>query len=157
MEKSKYFFLLSSLTFCSLLFSQVETPELISFKNQNLIKTIESILLTKNDCNSSDSNYSWYIEHFEDDTFVVSASRVGNLLQSLEDKKMYATIINNNVVFYVTASKCENFLKLGFSIDLSNYKNHDYVFFEDYSYWVIAKSESNNYIIKDESVFNCKD
>ena len=154
MKKIKIYFSFFALIIYSSLFAQVEKSELIFFNDQKFTKLIENIIESKKNCGAISKNHNWYIEEIDDGTLIVSLSRIGNLLQDIGDRKIYSTVVNNTMVFYITQNKTKNFSRTGFFVDLSNYKNYEYVLFEDFSSWVIVQ-KGDSFHVKNKQIWDC--
>lgn len=155
MRAKKRYSLIFILMVSFLSFGQTDKSELITFKNKNFIKSIENILSTKKNCAESSNNHNWYIEKKENGSFIVAIGRIGNLLQNLEEKELYTTVIGNKVMFYITQKEDNLASRTGYFIDLNKYVNLEYVLFEDFSSWLIMKDEKKDYVIKGEKLFKC--
>lgn len=155
MRRRKLYSLILILMISFLSFGQTDKSELITFKDEGFIKSLQNIIKPKNNCEISSNNHNWYIESKSNGSFIVSISRISNLLQDLEKKNIYTTIINNQVVFYITQNENDIFLKTKYFIDLSKYANYEYVLFEDFSSWLITKDGKNDFIVKDKRIFKC--
>jgi len=136
-------------------YGQIDKSELIIFKEKYFVESLEKIIKLENNCARNSNNHNWYIERQQDSSYLVSINRIGNLLHNLEGRNIYTTIINNQIVFLITQSENDFFSKTGYFIDLKKYKNLEYILFEDFSSWLIAKDENENFVIKDKMIFKC--
>ena len=137
------------------LFGQIHKSELVTFNNDNFIKSIQKLIKPWNNCVSESISHNWYIESQKNGSFIVSVNRIGNLLQSLEKKNIYTTLINSQIVFFITQNDNNDILKTNYFIDLNKYIDYEYVLFEDFSSWLLIKDKNNNFVIKDERIFKC--
>ena len=133
---------------------QIRKSELVTFNDENFIKSIQKLIKSRNNCVSESISHNWYIESQKNGSFIVSINRIGNLLQSLEKKNIYTTLINNQIVFYITQNDNNDILETSYFIDLSKYVDYEYVLFEDFSSWLIVK-DNNNFVIKEKNLFKC--
>jgi hypothetical protein len=139
-------------------YGQTKKIPLVSFKNESISKVMNEILTTKSNCKINRKIHKWYIEQKTEDSFIISISRVGNLLQSLfDEKKLYVTLLKGNVIF-IKANENNNLLeKTSFNVDVSKYINDDFVMFEDFSSWLIKKDgKSKEFQIFKRNIFKCK-
>lgn len=157
MITSRIYLSIFALMISFLSFGQIDKSELITLKDKYFIESIQEIIKPENNCAKSSRNHNWYIESQADGSYLVSINRIGNLLHTLEDKKIYTTIINNQIVFFITQTESDFILKTGYFIDLIKYKDFEYVLFEDFSSWLITKNEEENYVVKDKRMFKCND
>jgi len=96
MRRRKLYSLILILIISFLSFGQTNKSELITFKDQSFIKSLQNIIKPKNNCETSSNNHNWYIKRQKDDSYLVSINRIENLLKTLENKYIiYTTIINN--------------------------------------------------------------
>ena len=157
MERRKLYSLIIVLMISFFSFGQTDKSELVTFKNESFIEAIQKIVKPENNCVADSNTHDWYIESKEDGSFIVSINRIGNLLQSLDNKCIYTTVINSQVIFYVTNNENDDILKTGYFVNLSKYVDYEYVLFEDFSSWLIKKNEKDTFVIKDRNIFKCND
>lgn len=138
-------------------FGQIDKSELVTFNNKYFIESIKEIIKPENNCVKNSNNHNWYIESQKDGSYLVSINRIGNILQTVENKNIYTTIINNQVVFFIIKEKSNFISKTGYFIDLNKYKDFEYVLFEDFSSWLVAEGEGNGFTIKNKNMFKCND
>ncbi len=153
----RIYILIFVLMISCLSFGQVDRSELITFKNKYFVELVQQVIKSKHNCNKNSSNHNWYIESQQDGSYLISINRISNLLHTLGNKQLYTTIINNQIVFFITQKENNFFSKKGYFIDLNNYKDSEYVLFEDFSYWLVAKSKKHDFAIKNEKTFKCND
>lgn len=149
--------LIITLLFSICFYGQSEKVQLVSFKNNTINKVMSKIFDTKNNCISTKKTYNWYIEQKTPNSFIVSISRVGNLLQSLDDKKLYITLIEGVVVFIKADANSNLIEKTNFNVDVSKFTDNEFVLFEDFSAWLVKMDEkSNQFNIVNKKLFKCK-
>ncbi len=145
------FFLMLSLNVCAQKDSKETNfeSELIFFKDNKLIKSLENIIDETNSCKNND----WYIDFKNANQIVISQDRIANLMVLYEDnpnKKIYVTTINNFVVFVITNNQ-SIFDKSRYSINLKDFTNNTVLDFKHFSYWAMNK----NYEILSKKIIDC--
>lgn len=118
--------------------------ELVLIKSGKFKETLESIVKDSNYC--KEKNLVWYLDEKEG---VMSLSLlIENSIS--KDKLSYIAVINNYVVYLSKIDDDKELIKTSLKF---NYIDHEYIIFQDFSYWILVK-EGNEYIVKRE-VKNC--
>src|SRR5699024_3269455 len=100
----------------------------------------------------------WYVEFKNSKNIILSKGFLSNFLELIElkeERKLYATTINDNVVFIRTKDELQGILKkTHFHIDLSPYSELDFIYFSHFPYWYIQHI-NNSYVIVKKDIFKC--
>ncbi len=134
----------------------LDKSNVVFFKDAKLNELLQTIITTENTCTKNGKIIDWYIDFKDENRFVVSKGRIGNLLEvaKIDNKSVHSTSINGKLVFILTAYDDGLYSKTRFCIDMTEYLDKAEVVFEDFSSWLI-ENRNGIYSIKDKRVFNC--
>lgn len=122
------------------------SAELIIYQDEELISHIKKLEYYDNCLRQGEV---WYLNIY-DNYISLSKTYIQNLLASLnEDKKLYITIVNDQVIFILTRNVTSNIIRTSLYIDLIRYAELDYSFGDESVIWyIVRKNKQYDTIIK---------
>lgn len=133
------------------------TSELVFFNDQKLVSLLKDIIRKENGCQDWRKNINWYIDIKEEyKSIIITQGRLANLIELNEGKKrIYTTVINENIVFVIMKNKDEiSLLDTGFSLDLSEFFNKSTLAFESFSTWLV-EYDKGTYQLTNSHIRKC--
>ncbi|MEY4963833.1 MAG: hypothetical protein RLZZ323_1152 [Bacteroidota bacterium] len=130
------------------------TSEIVFLKDSKLKDIIKQIIIKDKHCKTD--GLEWYIDFIKDDIVLISKYSIGNLIAARGINKIYATTINNEILFIVNTENIKDvFSKSKYSLDLSDFIGKSNLSIIDYSFWVIQKVKKRKYKIIKEKIYKC--
>lgn len=133
-----------------------ENAEVVFFENPNLVKVLENVICDKNACSDKRKKVNWYVDFKNAETIIITQGRIANLIELNEGKErnIFATVVNDNIVFVLIGNEGVPLSKTGFSLDLSDFANKSTLAFEDFSAWLV-KYRDGSYKLIESHIRKC--
>jgi len=133
----------------------ITSSEMVFFNNEQLAKSLGNIICDKNACQDKRKKINWYVD-FKEDNIVLTQGRIANLMElsKAPKRKIFTTVINDNIVFVLMDNEKNLLSKTGFSVNLKGFINKSTIAFEDFSVWLI-KEDNKTYRLIDSQIRKC--